>query len=93
MTTNTFPRPPWSVYIVKCSDGSLYTGVTADIERRLVEHNHGAAGAKYTRSRRPVTLVASISVANRSEAQSIEATIKLVPRGKKIARLLAYAAP
>ncbi|CAB4203351.1 COG2827 Predicted endonuclease containing a URI domain [uncultured Caudovirales phage] len=93
MITNTFPRPPWSVYIVKCSDGSLYTGVTTDIERRLAEHNHGAAGAKYTRSRRPVTLVASISVANRSEAQSIEATIKLAPRDKKVTHLLAYAAP
>ncbi len=93
MITNTFPRPPWSVYIIKCSDGSLYTGCTTDIERRLAEHNHGAAGARYTRTRRPVTLVASISVANRSDAQSVEAAIKRLRRDKKVAGLLAYAAP
>ena len=47
----------WSVYIVRCADDSLYTGITIDLERRLHEHNNAKNGAKYTRPRRPVTLV------------------------------------
>jgi putative endonuclease len=47
----------WFVYMLRCSDNSLYTGITKDIERRVLEHNSGAGGAKYTRTRKPVTLV------------------------------------
>jgi putative endonuclease len=47
----------WYVYMLRCRDGSLYTGITTDLERRLHEHNHGRRGARYTRARRPVTLV------------------------------------
>jgi len=47
----------WYVYMLRCCDGSLYTGITTDPERRLQEHNHGRRGARYTRTRRPVTLV------------------------------------
>jgi len=48
---------PWFVYMLRCSDNSLYTGITKDIERRVLEHNSEAGGAKYTRARRPVVLV------------------------------------
>ena len=47
----------WYVYILKCSDNSLYTGITKDLERRVDEHNSGREAAKYTRARRPVKLV------------------------------------
>ena len=47
----------WYVYIVRCNDGTLYTGITKDLERRLAEHNSPKGGAKYTRTRKPVTLV------------------------------------
>ena len=45
------------VYILECADGTLYTGITTDLERRLDEHNNSSKGAKYTRARRPVVLV------------------------------------
>lgn len=66
----------WFVYLVRCRDGSLYTGITTDIERRIKEHNDGAAAAAYTRSRRPVTLVYHERVKNRSVAAKREAEIK-----------------
>lgn len=47
----------WYVYMVRCSDASLYTGVTTDVNRRLIEHNSRKSGARYTRSRQPVSLV------------------------------------
>lgn len=64
------------VYIVQCSDYTLYTGITTDIERRIEEHNFSVKGAKYTRARRPVTLVYSQSCQNRSEASKREYFIK-----------------
>lgn len=66
----------WFIYIMRCSDNSLYTGVTTDCERRLHEHNHSPRGAKYTRARRPVTLVYREEAASRSSAQQREAEIK-----------------
>jgi len=74
----------WYVYIVKCRDGSLYTGVTTNLIRRVVEHNQGKKGAKYTRSRRPVQLVWSCTAENRSEAQKEEARIKKLTRKEKL---------
>ena len=62
----------WHLYVVRCSDGTLYTGVTTDLDRRLHEHNVTKRGAKYTRTRRPVELVWSKEFKNRSEAQSAE---------------------
>ena len=47
----------WYVYLVRCSDNSIYTGITVDIERRVIEHNTSKKGAKYTRTRQPVKLV------------------------------------
>lgn len=66
----------WFVYIVRCRDGSLYTGITTDLERRMEEHNSGAAAAAYTRSRRPVSLVYHERVKTRSAAARREARIK-----------------
>jgi putative endonuclease len=70
------------VYIVECSDGTLYTGYTVDIERRVDEHNNGV-GAKYTRGRTPVKLIYKESFSSRSDAQKREYEIKQLPRSKK----------
>ena len=79
----------WYVYILRCADDSLYTGVATDLERRLREHNHDdTLGARYTRARRPVTLVYSEPAASRSAACKREAAIKRLPRAAKL-RLLA----
>lgn len=74
----------WFVYIVTCSDGTLYTGITTDLERRIGEHNAGKAGARYTRSRRPVCLVYREAAKNRSEAARREHLIKKMPSAEKI---------
>ena len=74
----------WCVYIVKCSDGSLYTGIARDVDKRVKAHNEGK-GAKYTRSRRPVRLVYSLKLDNKSLAMSREASIKRLSREQKLA--------
>jgi len=75
----------WKVYIVECSDGSFYTGITTDIQRRLLEHNHSFKSAKYTRSRRPVRLVYEEDTQNRSTASKREYQIKkMKQKDKKI---------
>ena len=79
-------RDGWVVYLLCCSDGSFYTGATNCIERRLGEHNRGKA-SKYTRARRPVTLLAVNGPMSRSEALRLERKIKKLPRAKKIAGL------
>ena len=72
----------WGVYIVRCSDGSLYTGVAKDVEARLKKHNLGR-GAAYTRTRRPVKKVYEELGLTRSAALVREAGIKALPRVKK----------
>ena len=72
------------VYIVKCADTTLYTGITTDLERRLTEHNQSEKWAKYTRVRRPVTLVYSEKHASRSEACQREYAIKQLSREEKL---------
>lgn len=72
------------VYILTCSDGSLYTGITTCVERRLQEHNTSSRGAKYTRSRRPVKLAASWSGHDRGWALREEARIKRLSRKEKL---------
>jgi putative endonuclease len=72
----------WTVYIARCRDGSLYTGVTTDPVRRLAEHNSGG-GAAYTRSRAPVVLVYLEVAIDRSQAQSRERAIKRLSRAQK----------
>ncbi len=72
----------WMVYMLRCCDGSLYTGVTNDIERRLSDHREGR-GSKYVRSRLPFMLVYRESAASQSDALKREAEIKKMPRCKK----------
>lgn len=71
------------IYIVECSDGTYYTGITTDVERRINEHNFSFKSAKYTRARRPVKLVYSKIVGNRSEASKEEYRVKKLSRSKK----------
>ena len=73
---------PWTVYLARCSDGTLYAGVTTDPERRVAQHNAGA-GAAYTRSRAPVTLVYWEEAQDRSEALRREHAIKRLSRSEK----------
>lgn len=73
----------WIVYILQCSDGSLYTGITTDLPRRLHEHNHGSRGARYTRSRRPVRLLYQETALDRSTAQQREYALRHLPRKEK----------
>ncbi len=73
---SSFPVPAWCIYIVRCRDGSYYTGITTDLTRRIAEHNSAAGGAKYTRPRRPVTLVYSESAPSRAMAAQREHRIK-----------------
>ncbi len=74
----------WHVYILECADGTLYTGIAVDLERRLAQHNgERAGGPRYTRGRRPVRLVWSATAANRSAALMREAAIKKLRPGDK----------
>lgn len=73
----------WYVYFVRCADNSLYCGITKDLEKRVEAHNTKKAGAKYTRSRRPVALVWSRTVKNRSEASRIESSLKKMNKSMK----------
>ena len=75
----------WHVYVLQCADGSLYTGVAADLERRLLQHNGARAGGpRYTRGRRPVRLMWSDLALDRSTAQRREAAIKKLSRSEKL---------
>lgn len=75
---------PYFVYIVECSDKTLYTGITVDITKRIDEHNNSDKGAKYTRVRRPVTLKYSENHPDRSSATKREIEIKKLSRMKKM---------
>ena len=72
------------IYILKCSDDTLYTGITTDIERRVDEHNNSVKGAKYTKLRRPVELVYSEESEDRSSASKREYVIKKLTRKEKL---------
>ena len=79
----------WKVYILQCADKTLYTGITTDIERRVEEHNSdNKKGARYTRVRRPVSLVYQESCENRSDASTREYQLKKLPRSKKLRLVL-----
>lgn len=78
----------WQVYLVECADHTLYCGVTTDIARRVDQHNGLLpGGARYTRSRRPVRLVASRPCRGRSEALRLEYRVKRMERSAKLAFL------
>jgi len=73
----------WVVYILRCNDGTLYTGITNNLEKRIASHSHGK-GSKYTRSRMPVKLVYQEQTENRSEATLRELEIKGLSHGDKM---------
>jgi len=84
--------PVWQVYIVRCADGSLYTGIAKDVARRVAEHNgSNALAAKYTRVRRPVELVYQEACADRAAAARREYAIKRLGRGAKLVLIADWA--
>lgn len=82
---NTFPQ--WYVYMIKASDGSLYTGVTTDVQRRFDEHCSPNKGARFFRGRKPLEVVYSEIHPDRSSALKREAAIKRLTRAEKLALL------
>lgn len=82
----------WFCYILKCADGSLYTGVTTEPLRRTRQHNDGL-GAKYTRARRPVKMVYCETARNHAQALRREHEIRTLPRSGKLTLIRARTAP
>ncbi len=72
------------LYILKCADKTLYTGITVDLDRRVEEHNDSKLGSKYTRARRPVKVIYSKEFLNRSSASKEENRIKNLSREEKL---------
>ena len=77
-------RDDYSLYILRCSDGTLYTGIACDVPSRLDEHRSGTRGAKYLRGRSPFKLVFECTVGDRSTAQRIEYFVKKLARQDKL---------
>ena len=75
--------PEWSIYLLRCADGSMYTGIATDVSRRISEHEQGKRGAKYLRGRGPFELVYQRAVGDRSVATRIEYCIKQLSRSEK----------
>jgi len=73
----------YSVYLVRCRDGSLYTGIAIDVARRMSEHEDGAKGAKYLRGKGPLELVYEQEIGDRSLASKIESRIKRLTKAEK----------
>lgn len=80
---------PWHLYVVRCADGTLYTGVGVDVALRVHAHNHRESGAEYTRSRRPVVLVASALVGDQGDALRAERAFKRLSRTVKLGHVVA----
>src|SRR5438046_2671217 len=80
------PNEIWAVYLLRCADGSLYTGITKDVKRRCQQHNAGTA-SRYTRSRLPVKLAYEEVHPRQSSALKREAAIKAMPRKEKLAMI------
>jgi putative endonuclease len=78
----------WYLYLIECTNGALYAGITTDVDARYAKHACGK-GAKYTRANPPQRLIGSIKFADRSSASKAEYKIKQLPRGEKVAFLLA----
>ena len=77
----------WFLYVVECKDGTLYTGITTDVQRRVEEHNSKSCGAKYTKSRRPVKLVYQKEYPDRSSVSKAEWAFKKLSRKNKLEAL------
>lgn len=85
----------WYTYMLRCSDGSLYTGITTDLVRRLDQHRSGKShgGAKYTAARRPLGFECAFECPGRSEASRLEAGLKKLTRAEKLALIAGTAPP
>jgi len=82
----TEPESNWHLYMIRCGDNSLYTGVTTDVERRFAEHQQTSAsskGAKFLRGKQPLTLVYRAELGNRAEAQQLEYRLKQLSKSEK----------
>jgi putative endonuclease len=75
--------PGYSVYLVRCRDGSLYTGIATDVARRLAEHEDGRKGAKYLRGKGPLSLVFQQDIGDRSLALRVESRVKRLTKREK----------
>jgi putative endonuclease len=82
VTAAATPAAVWHLYLIECMDGSLYAGITTDVERRFRLHAAGK-GARYTRSHKPLRLVAAVAVGSRAEALRAEWALKQLPRAAK----------
>ena len=82
--SSTLTSKLYHLYLLECADGTLYCGISTDVERRLDEHNAGRRGAKYTRSRRPVRLLASYPVCCLSCSLKTERAVKALSRRQKL---------
>lgn len=89
MTADKHGNLDWNVYVLRCGDGSLYTGIATDVERRLAEHRHSDKGAKYLRGRGPLSLAFTCSIGNRSHASRAEHRIKQLSKAEKEALIRA----
>ncbi len=84
-------KDDWCVYVLRCSDQTLYTGVTNNIEKRLKAHNSSPTGAKYTKARRPVALVYQEKSLTRGDALRRESVLRKLPRSTKLELIKAKA--
>jgi putative endonuclease len=75
---------PFSLYIVRCADGTLYTGIAADVARRLVEHEQGIRGARFLRGKGPLEVVFEEAAGNRAVASRLEYRVKRLSRSQKL---------
>ena len=76
--------PDWYIYLVRCRDGTLYTGISTDVERRFAQHQgSGSAGSKYLKGRGPLKLVFQEKLGSRSLALSVERRVKGMSKAKK----------
>jgi putative endonuclease len=89
MPVGRIRRQSWFVYLVECRDGTLYTGVAVDVDRRVAEHNAGR-GARYTRGRAPVTIVAASRALEKRAAYRLEWQLKRRPARDKADALRAW---
>ena len=78
------PAAEFSLYIVRCADGALYTGIAADVEKRLAEHASGARGAEFLRGRGPLEVVFAEAVGDRASALRLEHRVKRLTRAQKL---------
>lgn len=77
---------PWHLYVVRCGDGTLYTGIALDVQARVLAHAEGR-GARYTKGRGPIQLVHQEEVGTKSQALKAERTFKALPRARKLHRI------